>query len=661
MADREKPKEELVSEERLRLTQFSVDKMSDPVYWIDSSACIIYVNDMACSSLGHSREELLSMRVFDFDPNFPKDKWKGHWEELRSRGSFRFESDHRTKDGTLLPVEITANYIEFKGKEYNCAFARDISERKRSEMALQDSERKFRAIFDNATDGIAVVDPDSKKIYSFNKTLSDMLGYTEEEFKTLSPEDFHIKEDWPYIKKKFEMMMKREISETADIPVKKKDGTIFYSSITSYTISISGSEFVVAVFRDTTERRKAEQKLEILNKYLIRTNEKLQLLAMKDYHTGLYNHHYLTDIVEAELNRAKRYAAPLSVIMIDIDYFKSINEVYGSKTGDMVLKQFAAQLKKAVRKYDIVARFGGEEFSILCPSTDRAAATGLARRILGATRVYNFGTKEQAIKLKLSIGTASFPETKAVKGMDLMEASAKAVDEAKYSGGSRVSDFSNLNDENVKSDAKTKANVGGLKKKLDRLTREAHQSLVESIFAFAKTIELKDHYTGEHVEKTVYYATELARGLNMPPHEVERIRQAAVLHDLGKIGISDKILLKRSKLTIKEYDVIKRHPQIAADILRPIQILHNIIPYIFYHHERWDGSGYPSGLKGDEIPIGARVIAIADVYQALSSDRPYRKAHTKEKINDIIKKGSGKEFDPKIVKAFLKVLEKEKK
>ncbi|MEE8359638.1 MAG: PAS domain S-box protein, partial [Candidatus Omnitrophota bacterium] len=655
IADRKK------AEAALRLTQFSVNKTSDPVYWIAPDAQIKYVNDTACSSLGYSREELLSMHVYDFDPNYPKKMWKKYWEYLRSGKSTSMESVHRAKDGTTFPVEVTANYIKFEGKEYNCAFARNITDRKRAEAALRDSEEKFRAIFDNSTDGIVVINPHSKKIFMFNKTIADMLGYTEEGFKALNPEDFHVKEDWPYIKKKFDKMMKKDISEVGDIPVVKKDGTIFYSSITSYTINISGDELIVTVFKDITERKKAEQKLEILNKYLIKTNEKLQLLAMRDYHTGLYNYHYLVDIIEAELNRAKRYASALSVIMIDIDYFKSINEIYGSKAGDMVLKQFSIQLKKAVRKYDIVIRFGGEEFVILCPSTDRAAANVLAGRILEAIGVYNFGTKEQSIKLKLSIGSATFPDARVIKGMDLIEASEKATNEAKYSGGNRVADFNDIKDKKIKGDIKAKANVSGLKRRLDRLTKETNQSLVEAIFAFAKTIELKDHYTGEHVERTVHYATELARKLNMIPQEIERIRQAAVLHDLGKIGISDKILLKKSKLTPKEYDTIKKHPQIAADILRPIQILHNIIPYIFYHHERWNGTGYPSGLKGDEIPMGARIIALADVYQALSSDRPYRKAYNSDRIKKIIKEGSGTQFDPKIVKAFMDLLKKEKK
>jgi HD-GYP domain-containing protein (c-di-GMP phosphodiesterase class II) len=199
-----------------------------------------------------------------------------------------------------------------------------------------------------------------------------------------------------------------------------------------------------------------------------------------------------------------------------------------------------------------------------------------------------------------------------------------------------------------------------LKKKIDNLTKRGRQGLIESIFAFAKTIELKDHYTGEHAENTVRYSTQIATALNLPDDEIENIRQASTLHDLGKIGISDKILLKKAKLTKKEFDEIKKHPQIAADIIRPIQFMHDIIPLVLYHHERWDGKGYPTGLKGEEIPIGARIIAIADVYQALTSNRPYRKAFSVDKALGMIKKGAGTQFDPRIVDIFLRIIKKER-
>ncbi|MDD5255050.1 MAG: PAS domain S-box protein [Candidatus Omnitrophica bacterium] len=420
---------------------------------------------------------------------------------------------------------------------------------------------------------------------------------------------------------------------------------------------------VIEYVRDITAHKRAEQKLEILNRELIKSNKRLKQLALKDSHTGLFNHRYLEEVIEAEFDRARRYAHPLSVMMIDVDYFKSINDVYGHQFGDLALKQLAFHLKKMVRKYDIIIRFGGEEFVIVFPGTDRATTLVLAQRLMDSMTTHNFGNKEHTVKLKLSGAVASYPDDKITRGMDLVEVADQILNKVKEFGGNKV--YSSLDmkerkaalpgEEGVSSSAKF------LREKLEKLSKRANQSLIEAVFAFAKTIEVKDHYTGEHVESTVHYATEIAQAMKLPKYEIELIRQASMLHDLGKIGISERILNKNSKLEKKEFDEIKKHPQIGVDIIRPIQFFHNIIPLMLYHHERWDGKGYPRGLKGEEIPIGARIIAIADVYQALTSHRPYRKkAFTKEEAIKIIEEGAGTQFDPKIAEVFFAILKKEK-
>jgi diguanylate cyclase (GGDEF)-like protein/PAS domain S-box-containing protein len=419
---------------------------------------------------------------------------------------------------------------------------------------------------------------------------------------------------------------------------------------------------IITAVRDITELKKAEKKLWELNKALSRSNKRLNQLALRDYDTGLYNHRHLSEVIEAEFYRARRYGHPLSVIMMDIDYFKSINNVYGHSFGDLVLRQLANQLKKIVRQYDTVIRYSGEEFVIVSSGTDKITATILAQRILDAIGLYNFGNREHAVKLKMSMAVASYPEDRIIKGMDLVERSAAILEKVKASGGNRV--YSSADIEKEKDDkpkeVASNPDIKILKERVDRLTKQANQSVVESILAFAKTLEMKDHYTGEHVEKTVKVAVQIASALQLPEEEIERIRQAAILHDLGKIGISDKVLCKKGKLTAKEFEVIKKHTQIGVDIIRPIQVLQSLIPLILYHHERWDGRGYPHGLKGEDIPLGARVVALADVYQALISDRPYRKAYPKEEVIKIIQEGAGSQFDPRIVDVFLNLIEQKK-
>ncbi|MDD5108683.1 MAG: diguanylate cyclase [Candidatus Omnitrophica bacterium] len=417
------------------------------------------------------------------------------------------------------------------------------------------------------------------------------------------------------------------------------------------------------LLQETARYKKSELEKNILNRELIKTNQKLKSVSLIDAHTGLYNYRYLQDVIEAEFHQARRYAQNLALIMLDVDYFKSINDVYGVAFGDLVLKQLAIQLKRMVRRYDILVRYSGEEFIIISPRLNRSVAFNMAQRLLDSLNFINFGNKKHSVKLKLSFSVVSFPDDRANKGKDLVNLANKVLNKVKESGGNRAYCILDIKSNLKKKTEKSSKAIGvkTLKNTINKLNKQSKQGLTESIFAFAKTLELKDHYTGEHVENTVHFAIEIAKELNLAKEEVELIKQAAMLHDLGKIGISENILLKKGKLTKKEFEEIKKHPQIGADIIRPIQFLHALIPFIFYHHERWDGKGYPSGIKGEDIPLGARVIAIADVYQALISDRPYHKAFSKTVAIDLIKKASGTQFDPRIVSTFLKVINRKKR
>ncbi len=537
-------------------------------------------------------------------------------------------------------------------------------EHKRSDEALRESEQQYRMTIDSLSAAIHVVDRELK-IVLFNTTLKQWnvkMGLGE---LTIGRDLFEI---YPFLTDKIRDEYKKVFvtGKTLITEEANRINNIEYITETRKIPIFEGREVVrvVTVMRDITEYKRAEKEREALNNEIIKTNKRLKQLALKDPHTTLYNYRYLGEVIEAEFDRARRYAHPISVIMIDIDYFKSINDLYGHEFGDLVLKQFALQLKSMVRRYDIVVRYGGEEFVIISAGTNKHKAFVQAQRLLDAINLYNFGNKKHSVKLKLSISVASYPDDNIAKGMDMISLADKILDKVKEEGGNRVYSFADINRkksaEAQRSEEKPPDEVRFLKDKIVKLTRRGNQSVIEAIFAFAKTIELKDHYTGEHVEKTVRYATGIASALSLPKDEIESIRQAAALHDLGKIGIRENILLKASKLTREEFEEIKKHPQIGADVIRPIQFMHDIIPLILYHHERWDGKGYPAGLKGEEIPIGARIISIADAYHALSSDRPYRKAYSKKEARRIIQEGTGTQFDPKIASIFLKLIKNEK-
>ena len=401
------------------------------------------------------------------------------------------------------------------------------------------------------------------------------------------------------------------------------------------------------------------KKLEESNHTTLQLNKKLNKLTLKDPHTELYNRRYLKEVLEKELSLAKRHGQSLSVLMIDIDYFKSVNDVYGHTFGDLVLKQFTQTLRKAIRRYDILFRFGGEEFVIVSPRADRLTSLVVAERLLKTINEHNFGDKTHVVNLKLSIGVAAYPEDGLlIRGIELIQLADQILNKVKEYGGNKAYSSEDIKkfEGNPPSENEISLDIELLKKKIERLSQRANQSLIEAIFALAKTTGLKDWYPNTFTKRTMHYATEIAKALNLPKEEVEDIRKAAILHDIGKVGINEEILLKKSKLTAKEFGIIKKHPQLSADIIRHLYFLRGTIPLIVYHHERWDGKGYPNGLKGKEIPMGARIIAIVDAYRSLTANRPYRKAYSKSSLMRILKRESGTKFDPQVTAAFLKIL-----
>ena len=402
------------------------------------------------------------------------------------------------------------------------------------------------------------------------------------------------------------------------------------------------------------------QKLTFDNKNLV---DRLKELSLKDTHTELYNYRYLMERLESEVKRARRYILPLSVIMLDIDYFKSINDVYGHQCGDVILKELARYLNNFARNVDIVTRYGGEEFVIVLTDTNKEGAIIFGERLLDAIGRYTFDPEGKKIKLKVSIGIASFPEdggdTGTVSG--LINSADKALLNAKEKGGNKLCTFKDIGkaiEDIVEKGGKE--NVEELREKLSKMSDRVDRTLLESIYAFAKTISAKDYYTGEHAANMVSIVIKIGEKLDLSPTVIKTLEQAAILHDLGKVGVPDNILHKKGKLNREEYAIIKKHPQTGAEIIRPIHFLGKLIPIILYHHERFDGLGYSAGLKGKEIPLGARIVAIADVYQSLVSDRPYRKAYNEKEALGIIKEGSGTQFDPEIVEVFLAIMRSKK-
>ncbi len=410
--------------------------------------------------------------------------------------------------------------------------------------------------------------------------------------------------------------------------------------------------FKIKKAKDFLKLKKEKKQLE--NK-IINEKNNLEKLALIDSLTGCHNWRFFLEEAKRQLVRSKRYKEKVSFIGIDIDHFRQINEIYGIKIADKVIKDIVKLLEKRLRKEDILSRWREDEFFIIAPYLDKKNLLQIAYRLKEAIAKYIFRYNDINLRIKASVGAVSFPEDSIFNPKDVTVALDRAIAQAKRKGGNSVIISSRYQMKPVIK-KENKATIEEMQDKVEKLSILLNKDILDVIYGFARAIEAKDAYTGSHVEYTAAIAKRIAVKLKLSKNEIEDIEHAAVLHDLGKVGIDGAILSKKAALTPKERKTIQTHPAIASEILKDIHGLRGAVPGVLYHHEYFDGSGYPLGLKGDEIPLAARIVAVADVFQALVSDRPYRKAYPKKKAIEIIKEESGTHFDPKIVKIFLKII-----
>ncbi len=352
--------------------------------------------------------------------------------------------------------------------------------------------------------------------------------------------------------------------------------------------------------------------------------------------TGLFNRRHFEERLKEEIARHSRYGNLFSIFLIDLDSFKTYNDVYGHPSGDVLLSQIGNIIKSSIRDADQAFRYGGDEFVVVLPHTAVEDARVVAERV----RVQIAGEMEKkGIAVTCSIGLACYPSDGVMAG-ELVTVADTALYYAKRTGGNRVYLSSKILSEPL-DDAGTYARHNGL----------------SAIYALVSTVEAKDPYTYGHSRKVNTYAVALAEAIGLSPEDVSRVSTAALLHDIGKIGVSDKVLNKKGKLTKEDWEAIKSHPRLGATIVGNIPNLAPCVSTILHHHERWDGNGYPEGLKGEQISVEARILAIADSFEAMSSARPYRPALCGEKVLRKLRRGAGSQFDPQLVEVFIGIVE----
>jgi len=530
-------------------------------------------------------------------------------------------------------------------------------------MAKKDKKTanlNYMDVFNSLPDRALIIDPGDYSIVDVNNTLLKNEG--------LSKKDVIARKCYEVIHKKFspckgtlekcplrEALKTHRTAVSEHIHYDNKSNPYYTDVITTSIKGPKGENLALHICREGPMLKKIKESVEAKSKEYI---ARLKNLAIKDPLTGVYNYRYLMERLPVEVYRSKRYGEPFSFALLDIDYFKSVNDVYGHHIGDKLLAEFANFIKNTLRQSDLFARYGGEEFAVLMTNTDKLGAQYLANRLRNKLNAHIFKIEKTEIKVKMCIGIATLSSDEYCDTYDkLLAAADKALQRAKESGSNIVVIYSELYKPQKKIMAKVSPyeEVNVLKRKISRLSERVDRVVLESMYAFSKSMEARDNYTAEHADEMVDIVLRIGKEIGLSQELLNNLERSATLHDIGKIGISDAILRKEGKLTSEEYETIKMHPKIGAEIIRAIHFLREVVPIVLHHHERWDGKGYPSGLKAREIPLLARIVCIADVYQALISDRPYRKAFSKEEALDILKKEAGSHFDKGLVNILIKL------
>lgn len=393
-------------------------------------------------------------------------------------------------------------------------------------------------------------------------------------------------------------------------------------------LSLKISTGIISVFVAILSYRQDSQK------------KKLEMLAITDELTGAYNQRFFYNILEEEMQKAQKNSSSLGLMMIDIDDFKMYNDIYGHSFGDIILKDTVMLLRSLVEeKNAYICRYGGDEFAIIICGEDLESLEKEAKRIQKDFEQRKSMYYQSALydKLTLSIGFSEYPN-KAKSKNELIYQTDMALYNAKNLGKDKV---------HLYKDA-----ILQIRKHIS----SDHQQLIGIFKGLLSTISAKDKYTLGHCERVSAYAVKIAEAMGLDLKEVCIIQYAALLHDIGKIEIPKFILNKKEPLTKEELNLLRQHPVYSQNILEPLEELDMLTDYVRHHHERYDGKGYPDGLEGKEISLGARILCVADSYDAMVSERPYSKKMTPEQALEKIQKGAGTQFDPEIVKIFIEIM-----
>ncbi|MEW5921891.1 MAG: PAS domain S-box protein [Bacillota bacterium] len=580
------------SEERYRLL---VENANEAIVILQDGR-YRFVNPKAVEIFGRSQEELLSRPVADFIHPEDRDFVLERISKREKKEIFQDKYPVRivAGDGSIKWIEVNAVVLDWEGRPASLNLIDDITERKKMQQQLQESEEKYRLIFENSPLGVFHIDQKGI-VTACNDNFVKIIGSSREALvglnilalpdkKVAAAAQECLQGRYGFYEGWYHSVTASKVTPVRALfaPFKTEDG------------SVSGG---VCIVEDITERKQAE--------------EKIRYMSFHDSLTGLYNRRFLEEEMQ-RLDTARQL--PISIIMVDLNGLKLVNDTYGHSVGDELLKTAAEILIKSCRKEDILARWGGDEFVILLPQTAQKEARNICKRV-----------KENSSKAYIEDVPVSF-----ALGVAIKENAEKSL-----------------------ADTLRTAEDDMYKQKLAE-SRSVRSAVLNALL---KALEAKSYETEAHTRCMQEVALKIGEKLGLPDSEMSRLKLTITLHDIGKINISEEILTKKGPLTAEEWEIMKKHPETGYRITRATEEFAHVAEEILAHHECWDGSGYPRGLKGKEIPLLARITAIADTYEVMSNGRPYKKALSQSEIVAEFKRRAGTQFDPELVEIFLSLLE----
>ena len=607
--ERNRAEEELqISETRYRRL---FETAKDGILILDAvTGKIEDVNPFLIDMLGYSHEEFFGRKLWQIGPMKNVKESKSAFLELQNKEYVRYEDlPLETKDGRLVEVEFVSNVYVIDHKKVIQCNIRDITGRKRAERAVKDALNYAESIVSTIREPLLVLSTELRVISANRSFYKIFKAKPEETNQQFIHELGNRQWDIPKLRDLLQEILRRS-TVFDDFEVEHEFPTIGRRTMLLNARKISGGigmeEMILLAIEDVTERKKMERALQ-------EAKERFEYKSFHDGLTGLYNRNYFSEQM-ARLGKDLARSAPLSIILIDIDGLKIVNDTLGHKVGDDLLISAAKTISSCFRQVDILARIGGDEFCIVLPGVDHKAALAKKNRISKSVAEYN--SDNPTIPLNMSVGVATSRDGK----------------------GETIYDIYQRADENM------------YEYKL--IQAESQKSKVIDILLSA--LSERDFVAQGHAERLANMAEMLADRIPLSDEERKNLILLAKVHDLGKVGIPDKILFKPRKLSEEESEKMKEHAQIGYNLASRSKELFHVAELVLHHHEFWDGNGYTTGLKGEQIPLECRVFAILDAYDAMTNTRPYRKGMSKKRALGELRRCSGTQFEPRLVDEFVR-------